>query len=156
MGVYTLQFSTFIFTGEKPESIKALGHLNQDGVDLSMSATLKFKGNRIATILTNSEVDLPNEALIIGTKGTIKIPKFWCPTRAELPNREIEITLPKGEHEFNFLNSAGLSFEASEVRSCLLKGSFLLLNVSSIIFLNFILYFFSPISVSVLIFDRKY
>ena len=122
LGIYTLQFSTFAFGAEKPESIKALGQLNEDGVDLSMSATMKFKGGRIATILTHSEVGLPNEGFIIGTKGTIKFPSFWCPTKIELPGRVIEITLPKGEHEFNFHNSAGLKFEAAEVRSCLLKG----------------------------------
>ncbi|XP_033222246.1 trans-1,2-dihydrobenzene-1,2-diol dehydrogenase-like [Belonocnema kinseyi] len=122
LGVYTLQLPTFIFNGEKPESVKALGYLNEDGVDLSMSATLKFKGDRMATILTSGLVNLPNEAFIVGTEGTIKIPNFWCPTRAELPNRVIEITLPTGKHEFNFPNSGGLSFEAAEVRSCLLKG----------------------------------
>lgn len=122
LGVYILQLVTFVFGCEKPEIIKALGHLNKDGVDVSMSATLKFQGNRTATVLTNSEVQLPNEAIIIGTKGIIKIPEFWCPTKAVLPQRVIEITLPKGAHKFNFHNSAGLSFEATEVRNCLLKG----------------------------------
>lgn len=124
LGVYALQFATFAFGVEKPEIVKAVGHLNEDGVDVSMSATLKFQGNRIATILTNSEANLPNDAFIIGTKGTIKIPNFWCATRAELPDRVIEITLPQAAHKFNFQNSAGLSFEAAEVRNCLLKGSF--------------------------------
>ncbi|XP_043462991.1 trans-1,2-dihydrobenzene-1,2-diol dehydrogenase-like [Leptopilina heterotoma] len=122
LGVYTLQLVNFVFNGEKPEIIKAVGHLNNDGVDVTMSATLKYSGNRNATILTNSEVMLPNEALIIGTMGSIKIPNFWCPTKIELPQRVIEIKLPKGGHKFNFKNSAGLSFEANECRNCLLKG----------------------------------
>jgi len=68
-------------------------------------------------------VKLPNEAYICGTKGMIKVPDtFWCPTQVELPNGTVKTSLPKLKHEVNFINSAGLSYEAAEARNCILKG----------------------------------
>ncbi|CAD6226814.1 GSCOCG00005926001-RA-CDS [Cotesia congregata] len=122
LGVYTLQLAQFVYDGEKPIDVKAGGFLNADGVDKSMSATLIYKNDRTATIMTHSVVTLPNEAVIIGTKGVIKIPTFWCPVTAELPSGKIKFDLPKAPHEFNFVNSAGLRYEAAEVRACLQAG----------------------------------
>lgn len=122
LGIYCLQFACLVYNNEMPESIKAGGSLNKNGVDMSMSATLTYKGNRTATIMTSALVKLPNEAYICGTKGTIKLPNFWCPTEVELPSGKMNVALPKLKHEINFINSAGLSYEAAEARDCILKG----------------------------------
>ncbi|XP_008557626.1 trans-1,2-dihydrobenzene-1,2-diol dehydrogenase [Microplitis demolitor] len=122
LGVYTLQLAQFIYDGEKPINVKAGGFLNADGVDTSTSATLLYKNNRTATVMTHSVVTLPNEAVIIGTEGVIKIPTFWCPVTAELPSGKIKFDLPKAPLPFNFINSAGLRYEAMEARACLQKG----------------------------------
>lgn len=122
LGVYGLQFASLIYDSEVPHTIRASGCLNEDGVDVSVSVSLQYKGNRSATIITHSLVDLPNEAYVIGTKGMIKVPHFWCPTVVELPSGTINIPLPEAKHKFNFINSAGLRYEADEVRSCILKG----------------------------------
>lgn len=122
IGVYCLQFASLVYNNEVPESIKAAGLLNENGIDMSVSASLLYKGNRTATIVTHALVDLPNEAYICGTKGMIKVPNFWCPTKVELPSGIVEVSLPKIKHEINFINSAGLSYEAAEARDCILKG----------------------------------
>ncbi|XP_012263314.1 trans-1,2-dihydrobenzene-1,2-diol dehydrogenase-like [Athalia rosae] len=123
LGVYTIQFASFIYNGDKPTSIKSSGHLNENGIDTSMSATLTYDGGRTATILTHAVVSLPNEAFVIGTKGTLRVPQFWCPTKLVLPSgQERSLTLPEGAHRFNFCNSAGLRYEAAEVRRCLKAG----------------------------------
>lgn len=129
LGIYCLQFACLVYNNEMPESIKASGFLNEEGVDMSVSATLTYKGNRTATIMTSALVKLPNEAYICGTKGTIKVPdNFWCPTKVELPSGTMTASLPKLKHEINFINSAGLSYEAAEARDCILKGK--IVNVS--------------------------
>lgn len=122
LGVYCLQFVCLAYNNEVPESIQATGFVNEDGVDISISATLLYKGNRTATIMTHAQVDLPNEAHICGTKGIIKVPKFWCPTTADLPSGTVNAPLPKLKHETNFINSAGLCYQAAEARTCILKG----------------------------------
>ncbi|CAK9796079.1 Trans-1,2-dihydrobenzene-1,2-diol dehydrogenase [Anthophora plagiata] len=122
LGVYTIQLACLVFNNEMPHTIKATGCLNEEEVDLSMSASFIYKGNRTATMVTHSLVELPNEAYIIGTKGMIKIPRFWCPTTVELPSGTINVPLPETKHKCNFVNSAGLRYEADEVRKCILAG----------------------------------
>ncbi|KAL0129798.1 hypothetical protein PUN28_001803 [Cardiocondyla obscurior] len=122
LGVYCLQFACLIYNNEMPESIKTNGFVNENGVDVSMSAVLTYKGNRTATITTHALVDLPNEAYVCGTKGTMKVPFFWCPTTLELPSGTMNVALPKVKHQTNCINSAGLSYEAVEARNCILKG----------------------------------
>ncbi|CAL1688862.1 unnamed protein product [Lasius platythorax] len=122
LGVYCLQFVCLAYDNEMPESIKASGVLNENGVDMSMSATLLYKGNRTATIVTQALVNLPNEAYICGTKGMIRVPSFWCPTTVDLPSGKLNFPLPPLKQKINFINSAGLSYEAAEARACILKG----------------------------------
>jgi dihydrodiol dehydrogenase / D-xylose 1-dehydrogenase (NADP) len=73
LGVYTINIVEQVFNGEMPEKISAVGNLNENGVDLCCSAVLKFKNGRTATISSHSLISLPNEAHIVGTKGTIKV-----------------------------------------------------------------------------------
>lgn len=43
------------------------------GVDEGMVVTLKFSRNRMAVFTCSIAVELPNDAVIIGTKGTIRV-----------------------------------------------------------------------------------
>ena len=45
---------------------------------------------------------------------------FWCPTKMTTPSGVLEFPLKTAE--YNFINSAGLQFEAADVRDCLQKG----------------------------------
>jgi predicted dehydrogenase len=73
LGVYTLQFAQLVFGPSLPESVVAQGELNENGVDSSASITLKYRGGKTATLCIHSRVKLPNEAFIVGTRGTIKV-----------------------------------------------------------------------------------
>src|SRR5437016_520471 len=50
IGIYCVQFASFAFGGAKPTKILAGGHLNQDGIDESSSATLLYTNGRTAPI----------------------------------------------------------------------------------------------------------
>ncbi|XP_037041682.1 trans-1,2-dihydrobenzene-1,2-diol dehydrogenase-like [Bradysia coprophila] len=122
VGVYPIQFAQFIFRSE-PKSIKANGTLNADGIDLDMYAELSYGGNKVAKISATGIASPINTATIIGTKGTMTIPSFWCPTSLiDVDGSEKTWPLPKAKLEFNFTNSAGLRFEADEVRKCIRAG----------------------------------
>ena len=73
LGVYVLQFTNFIFGPEAPQTIKAVGHLNQEGVDLNMAAVLSYSGNRTAVLSCSTLSLQKNEAYVYGTKGYIKV-----------------------------------------------------------------------------------
>jgi dihydrodiol dehydrogenase / D-xylose 1-dehydrogenase (NADP) len=47
---------------------------------------------------------------------------FWCPTSIITPEKTQEFILPTASKPFNFNNSAGLRYEAMEVRRCLKQG----------------------------------
>ncbi|XP_029904381.1 trans-1,2-dihydrobenzene-1,2-diol dehydrogenase [Myripristis murdjan] len=123
IGVYCLQFILMVYGGERPEYIHATGVLLDTGVDEGMVVTLKFSGNRMAVFTCNLAVEMPNDAVIVGTKGSIKIPAhMWSPTSLVVNGKETHYPVPEPYLPLNFTNSTGLRYEAEEVRQCLLKG----------------------------------
>lgn len=76
LGVYAIQIAQLIFDKE-PQSIEATGKLNEDGVDLEMSAKICYGDNKIARIKTSALRTLSNQAKIVGTKGEIVVCKYY-------------------------------------------------------------------------------
>uniref|UniRef100_A0AAV2LUC6 GFO/IDH/MocA-like oxidoreductase domain-containing protein n=2 Tax=Knipowitschia caucasica TaxID=637954 RepID=A0AAV2LUC6_KNICA len=123
IGIYCLQFICMVYNGEKPESIQAVGICGETGTDETVVVTLKYSKNRMAVFTCSNAVQLPNEAIIMGTKDSIKIPcPMWCPTTLIVNGREKEFPVPEPHMPLNFLKSTGMRYEAEEVRQCLLKG----------------------------------
>jgi len=124
IGVYCVQFAEFVF-GEKPLKVVTGGHMNVNGVDESTSTTLVFSNGRTATLITHSKVELPNEAIVFGTKKTIKVhAPFWCSTEIEEVGGKVQtFPLPAEKIPCNFGNSVGLHYQCHEVRKCILKGA---------------------------------
>ncbi|XP_063334786.1 trans-1,2-dihydrobenzene-1,2-diol dehydrogenase [Pelmatolapia mariae] len=124
IGIYCLQFISMVYNGEKPESIQASGVVHvETGVDETVVAILKYSKNRMAVITCSSGVQLPNDAIIMGTKGTVRVPApMWCPTSLVVNEKETEYPVPEPYLPLNFINSTGMRYEAEEVRQCLLKG----------------------------------
>lgn len=73
MGVYAIDIISQVFENEEPVEVKAVGHLNEEGVDVDCSAVLSFSGNRTVTLTTHSLLQLPREAHICGTDGVIRV-----------------------------------------------------------------------------------
>ncbi|KAF4101062.1 hypothetical protein G5714_017494 [Onychostoma macrolepis] len=123
IGIYCVQFVLMAFNGEKPETIQATGVCLDTGVDEAMVVTLKFSGQRLAVCTCTITAELPNEAVIVGTKGTIKVPAhMWCPTSLVVNGVETQYPVPEPSLPLNFINSTGMCYEAEEVRRCLLNG----------------------------------
>ncbi|XP_041664161.1 trans-1,2-dihydrobenzene-1,2-diol dehydrogenase [Cheilinus undulatus] len=123
IGVYCLQFICMVFNGEKPECIQAMGVCLETGVDETVVVTLKFSRNRMAVFTASAGMQMANDAIIVGTKGSIRIPEhMWCPTSLVVNGKETQYPVPEPYLPLNFLNSTGMRYEAEEVRQCLLKG----------------------------------
>ncbi|XP_074550930.1 trans-1,2-dihydrobenzene-1,2-diol dehydrogenase-like [Halichoeres trimaculatus] len=123
LGIYCLQFVLMVYNGEKPESIQVTGHCLNTGVDATAVLVLQFSGNRLAICTCSITMKLTCDAVIIGTKGTMKVPDhMWCPTIFEMDGKKTQFPLPEAAMPLNFTNSTGLRYEAEEVRQCLLKG----------------------------------
>ncbi|XP_061733533.1 trans-1,2-dihydrobenzene-1,2-diol dehydrogenase-like isoform X1 [Nerophis ophidion] len=122
IGLYPLQFSMMIY-GERPQSIQTMGKVLPTGVDETLVTNMKFSKDRLAVFTSSTGLKLANDALVVGTKGSIRIPShMWCPETIVVNGEERNFPLPKPDLPLNFVHSTGLRYEAEEVRQCLLKG----------------------------------
>ncbi|XP_029000334.1 trans-1,2-dihydrobenzene-1,2-diol dehydrogenase-like isoform X2 [Betta splendens] len=115
VGIYCLQLISMVYNGEKPECIQATGVPLETGVDETVVATLKYSKNRLAVLTCSLRMELPNDAVIVGTKGTIRVPyPVWCPTSLVVNGKETQYPLPEPCLPLNFTNSTGMRYEAEE------------------------------------------
>jgi len=123
LGVYAINVIQQAFDNDEPTKVVAVGDLNAEGVDLSVSAALSYSKGRSAVLRTHAIVDLPCEATITGTKGYIKLlNKFHCAQKVVVNGVEHDKSYLPNTPEMNFANSRGLRYEADEVRRLLLAG----------------------------------
>jgi dihydrodiol dehydrogenase / D-xylose 1-dehydrogenase (NADP) len=117
-----LEFQQYVFRGLRPIKIAVNGHLNNQNTDESAAAIITYPEGKMAVVSTSTRVLLPNEGIVVGTKGTIRMPDFWCPTQLITPTKTYEYELPKTTVPFIHKNSGGLAFEAEEARQCIKSG----------------------------------
>jgi dihydrodiol dehydrogenase / D-xylose 1-dehydrogenase (NADP) len=137
--------------GQDVTQVAAAGHVTDGGVDLSAGMTLYGTEGAMAVLTYTLHAQTPEETLIAGTKGHIRIHSpAHCPTRITLTNiggREssteemFEIPLPlphssarlaQGEQSasncaapysmFHYPNSMGMVYEAEAVMECIREG----------------------------------
>ncbi|CAG0917648.1 unnamed protein product [Notodromas monacha] len=120
IGVYNVHIATWVFGTSMPR-VASVGYLNDEGVDRSSSMTLLYPDGKFASSVTHTEVEFPNEAYIIGTKGFLRLPKpFWCATELVTPYKRF--SFPVKESECHFPSGYLLRYEAIEVKKCIDEG----------------------------------
>lgn len=72
LGVYVIQLCQWVFQ-QAPKSIVATGTLSEGGIDLDMTAQIKYSDNQVGNIKTSALKNLSNTAKIVGTKGEITV-----------------------------------------------------------------------------------
>ncbi|XP_034471774.1 trans-1,2-dihydrobenzene-1,2-diol dehydrogenase [Drosophila innubila] len=122
IGIYALQLGQFVF-GLPPVKIIPSGtQLNGDRVDVQTEFILDYGANRRLVALVTGLENLENDAIIVGSRGEIKLSNYWCCTQLTRSNTAPEIwPLPNGKFDFNYTNSCGLRYQAEEVRKCIEK-----------------------------------
>jgi len=120
VGVYPVSLSSMIFG--TPTRIAGMAHLGDMGVDEQAAIILGFPGGELAVLHTAIRTRTPQEAIIMGTDGHVRIHSaWWHPTRMtvtgfgkkEAASPEV-VELP---YEGN-----GYHYEATEVMQCLHAG----------------------------------
>ncbi|EDW28858.1 GL19399 [Drosophila persimilis] len=122
LGIYALQLAQLVF-GSSPVKILPNGTLlNKDRVDVQTEFILDYgEGRRMVALVTGLE-NLENDAIIVGTKGEIKLSNYWCCTQMTRSNGPPESwPLPRAKFDFHYTNTCGLRYEAEEVRRCIEK-----------------------------------
>ena len=63
-----------------PQKLSVQGSISQDGIDLHSVGILSFSNHLFAQLSTSLFLNLPNQVIIVGTKGTLRIPQPWLPS----------------------------------------------------------------------------
>ena len=113
LGVYLISFASMVMGS--PSGITTLAHLGETGVDEQAGIVLRYDQGQVSTLYTSIRVDSPVEAILMGTKGRIRLHPWWI-----RPNK---LTLSLAGHETTAIEMPfegnGYQFEASEVMDCL-------------------------------------
>lgn len=112
VGVYPISLASMLLG--TPDRITGLAELGQTGVDEQSACILGYPGGQLAVLYTAIRTSTPQEAVIMGETGMIRIhPPFWIPKQMTLTSagrgaQELEIP-----YEGN-----GYNYEAAEVANC--------------------------------------
>ncbi len=115
IGVYPIHFAHLIFGN--PKRFETEVKMDPRGFDLSESFTFYYE-NQKAILESSMASNLNQIAIIYGTKGYVKVPRFWSTDQAtfyDLNNKVVkEINHP---HLVN-----GFEYEINEAAECIEKG----------------------------------
>ncbi|CAG0899031.1 unnamed protein product [Cyprideis torosa] len=120
IGVYCVNIATMVL-GSNPKDVVAQGIVNDEGVDIAVSAILVYDGGKYGCLQIDTRMGMVNECVITGTKGIIKIHSiFWAPNKVDINGKLYEY---EAENEgYVYTNSYFFRYEAEMVRQDILNG----------------------------------
>ena len=127
IGTYTWNAVLLPLNYTRPTEVKAVGRLHKGGPDRTVAISARFPNDVIASIAISSKVsansrEASNHVLYMGSKGYIKFPNpINSPTEIEVNGKKISTEFRDQQKDYNYPNSAGLRFQAEEVRQQLMK-----------------------------------
>ncbi|VBB07660.1 Hypothetical protein LUCI_2925 [Lucifera butyrica] len=116
VGIYPVSFASMIF-GTQPSSITSLADIGLTGVDEQFAALFGYEGGKLAMLSGAVRTDTPQDAWILGTKGSVFIPDFW---HAKALVLTLQGRAPE-KYELPF-EATGYNYEAAEAMRCLREG----------------------------------
>jgi predicted dehydrogenase len=116
VGIYTLSLASMIFG--TPSRTTSMAYLGKTGVDEQSAFILGYDQGQLSVLSTAVRTELPQEAVIIGTEGKIKVHAPWWRGKAltlSITGKEdLVIDLPYASNGYNH--------QAEEVMRCLRAG----------------------------------
>lgn len=115
MGIYPIAMA-FLFTRKDPVSIDVVARKAPNGVEDDVIAIFNYE-DCAATLSTSFRCKLPNRTYIVGDRGHIVIPDFWCARECHLYRVDEKIDSFIDER-----TSRGYNYEATAVGDDILQG----------------------------------
>jgi len=116
LGIYPTSFARMIYK-ESPTKIKSSAYIGNTRVDEKSCYLFEYENGQTALLSASHRLIMPHDALIFGTKGYLKVPNFYHPSKMILSlegKRKKTIRVP--------FKPPGYNYEAMEVKSCLNAG----------------------------------
>jgi predicted dehydrogenase len=115
VGVYPISLATMILGA--PDSISGEADICSTGVDEHAAIALRYPGGQLASLYASLRTRTPQQALIVGTRGSVHIHSHWWKGGA------MEITVGQHVHHVQLaIEGDGYQYEANEVVRCLRAG----------------------------------
>lgn len=117
VGVYVISYVSMLLGGETPLSISSIANIGESKVDEEFSAIIGYDGGKIATVSGAIKTNIPQDVMILGTKGRIQIPNFWHgnSVTVDLDNKDSQV------YQLPF-EASGFNYEAAEAIRCIKTG----------------------------------
>lgn len=116
LGVYPVSLASYFFE-TPPTRIETLAHL-QDGIDIRGGILFGYGDGRMAISYSSVSDNTPQEAILTGSKGQIRIPRpFWLNNKCVVSIDGQETRTIKAD-----LITNGFAHEAMEVNRCMRLG----------------------------------
>jgi predicted dehydrogenase len=116
IGIYPIALCWWI-TGKRPQKIKVSAQHAATGVDETEVMVFEYEDGVYASLFASLSCEMPNEALIVGTEGYIRIPEFFKSRECMLVQEGKLV-----EHYMDDRRSAGYNFEIEAVQKDLKAG----------------------------------
>jgi predicted dehydrogenase len=84
VGCYGVSTARF-FAASEPERVHASAHFGPTGVDLTLTATMRFPGDMLGAIDCSFEQPFRCVYELVGTKGVIEVPDAYLPPTKSAP-----------------------------------------------------------------------
>ncbi|MCS5685801.1 MAG: Gfo/Idh/MocA family oxidoreductase, partial [Acidimicrobiales bacterium] len=118
VGIYPLTLAELAF-GTQPVSFDAEAELSPDGVDACLCVVADYSAGGSARLTSAINADFAPNGRIIGTKGIIEVPNFWCAERMALTSlRGEKVDEVHEPHQVN-----GFEYQIIEAARCLKVGA---------------------------------
>ncbi len=116
LGVYPVSLASFLLG--TPTAVSSQAHLGATGVDEQNALVLQHEGGALAVLSSTLRATTPQEALIMGTGGSVRLHAPWWQPQA------LTIRGEDGSEETleSPLPHSGYAYEAAEVGRCLQAG----------------------------------
>jgi len=122
LGVYNVALACRILGGE-PAEIASQAAMFRTGADAKSSVLLRYTGGAMAVLTNALTVELQGDAVISGSKGSIRLPQHWRAIKAELilpqPPPKAPMTTV---FEAGFNGGNGYQFEVQEAMARIRAG----------------------------------
>lgn len=115
MGIYPIAMA-YLFTRSDPDRISVVSRNAPNGVEDDVVALFNY-ADHAATLSSSFRCKLPNQTFVIGDRGHIVIPDFWCARECHLYRVDEKVA--------SFVDrrlSHGYDYEASAVNNDLIEG----------------------------------
>jgi predicted dehydrogenase len=116
VGCYVVSFASMLLG--TPNQVVGISALGETGVDEQSAMLLGYPGGKTALLSTALRVNSPQEAIIMGTEGMIKVsPPFHVATQLTYKHGQAPDEVISAPFQGN-----GYNYEAAEVMACLQAG----------------------------------